>query len=80
MFSFFDQSNGKAKKSVRIAAEPNDVFKMLDDMDETKRIQELEAELERVGKAFEDYIATTDGLENDVKEELREMRKSTLLM
>ena len=79
MFSFFDQSNGKqAKKSVRMASEPDQVFKMLDDMDETKRIQELEAELERVGKAFEDYIATTEGLENDVKEELREMRKSTL--
>ncbi len=44
--------------------------------DGTGRIEQLETELERVGKAFEDYIATTEGLETDVKKELDEMRKS----
>ena len=54
-------------------------FNMLDILngdDDAKRINQLETELERVGKAFEDYIATTEGLEVDVKKELSEMRKS----
>ena len=49
---------------------------ILNDDDDAKRINQLETELERVGKAFEDYIATTEGLEVDVKKELSEMRKS----
>ena len=71
MFSFFEPE--RKRSSRRRYAEP-------DDLDEPNRIQQLERELERVGKAFEDYIATTEGLEVDVKKELREMRKSNASM
>ena len=77
MFSFFEPER---KRSSRRSVEPDEVFKRLDDLDEPNRIQQLETELERVGKAFEDYIATTEGLEVDVKKELREMRKSNAAM
>lgn len=68
MFSFFEPERKRSSRR-RYA-----------DLDEPNRIQQLERELERVGKAFEDYIATTEGLEVDVKKELREMRKSNASM
>lgn len=50
------------------------ILDRLNSEDDTGRIEQLETELERVGKAFEDYIATTEGLEIDVKKELDEMQ------
>jgi len=51
---------------------------MLDQLnseDDTGRIEQLEAELQRVRNAFEEYISTSEGLEVDVKKELHEMQK-----
>lgn len=46
-----------------------------DSKDEKGKIEHLEAELERVEYAFEDYITTSEGLEVDVKIALRDMQK-----
>ena len=46
-----------------------------DSKDDKGKIEHLEAELERVEYAFEDYITTSRGLEVDVKIALRDMRK-----
>ena len=54
---------------------------MLDQLnseDDTGRIEQLEAELQRVSNAFEEYISTSEGLEVDVNKELHEMRKLCL--
>ena len=47
----------------------------LNSEDETRRVEELETELDRVRNAFEEYLSTTEGLEVDVNKELHEMRK-----
>ena len=54
-----------------------DILDRLNSEDDTVRIEELEVELERLRSTFEEYISTTEGLEGDVKKELREMRKSS---
>mmetsp|Transcript_8691 Transcript_8691/g.21195 ORF Transcript_8691/g.21195 Transcript_8691/m.21195 type:complete len:779 (+) Transcript_8691:97-2433(+) len=43
--------------------------------DETGRKDYFEAELKLVRNAFKDYVATTEGLEGDVKKELRNMQR-----
>lgn len=55
------------------------ILDSLNSVDGTGRIEQLEAELENVRNAFEEYVSTTEGLEVDVKKELREMRKSFYL-
>jgi hypothetical protein len=52
------------------------ILESLNSEDGTARVEQLEAELESVRNAFEEYVSTTEGLEVDVKKELREMRKS----
>jgi t-SNARE complex subunit (syntaxin) len=52
------------------------ILDSLNSLDGTGRIEQLEAELENVRNAFEEYVSTTEGLEVDVKKEIREMRKS----
>jgi hypothetical protein len=52
------------------------ILDSLNSEDGTARVEQLEAELESVRNAFEEYVSTTEGLEVDVKKELREMRKS----
>lgn len=51
-----------------------DILDRLNSEDDTVRIEELEVELERLRSNFEEYISTTEGLEGDVKKELREMQ------
>jgi len=50
------------------------ILDSLNSVDGTGRIEQLEAELENVRNAFEEYVSTTEGLEVDVKKELREMQ------
>jgi hypothetical protein len=45
-----------------------------DNDEETRRVQELEAELGNIRQAFEEYIATTQDLEIDLDKELQDMR------
>lgn len=44
---------------------------------ETARVQELEAELAEVRTAFEEYIQSSQKLEDGLDSELEEMRKYT---
>ena len=51
------------------------ILVQLDSEDDATRVEQLEAELGSMRKAFEEYISTTQDLEVDVNKELHQMRK-----